>query len=106
LAKERARRRALREAEAAKARAARERVERRRRRRRALLRRLKPADRRTGRLFARRSGGERAGIAVVAVLVLGLIWLVLDDLALQLALTVVVLLGLPAMVVAVLGRRT
>jgi hypothetical protein len=57
-------------------------------------------------MLPRRSKGERAGIAILTVFVLGLIWLVLDDLALRLALTILVVLGLPAIVVAVLGRRT
>ena len=106
MAKERARRRALREAEAARSAAARARVEARRRRRRALVRRLRPRVRRTGRMLPRRSRGQRAGIAILTVVVLGLVWLVLDDLALRLALTILVVLGLPAVVVAVLGRRT
>jgi hypothetical protein len=106
LAKERARRRALREAEAARTAAVRERAQARRRRRRALARRLTPTRRRTGRMLPRRSKGERAGIVILTVFVLGLIWLVLDDLALRVALTILVVLGLPAIVVAVLGRRT
>jgi Flp pilus assembly protein TadB len=105
-AKERARRRALREAEAAKDQAARDRLAARRRRRKALLRRVTPARRRTGRLFARRSRGERAGIVLLTVLFLGLVWLVIDDLALRLVLTALTVIGLPAIVVAVLGRRT
>ncbi|HEY0696231.1 MAG TPA: hypothetical protein VGD43_00295, partial [Micromonospora sp.] len=79
----------------------------RRQRRRALLRRLTPRlpDRRTGRLY-RRSRGERAAIAVLSLAALATIWLLVDDAALRLALIVLLVLGLPAIVVIVLGRRT
>jgi len=106
LAKERALRRAAREAEAERLRAARARAEARRRRRRQLVRRLTPQRRRTGRLFARRSRGERAGIGVVTLLLLGVVWWLVDDLALRLVLTVLGLLCLPALVIVALGRRT
>ena len=43
---------------------------------------------------------------IVTLLALGLTWFVLDDLALRLVLTVLIVIGLPAIVVAVLGRRT
>jgi hypothetical protein len=105
LAKERALRRAAREAEAAKAREQAARREARRRQRRALLRRLRPPSRRTGRAYVRRSAGERAGIVIATLIALGLTWFVLDDLALRLVLTVLIVIGLPAIVVAVLGRR-
>jgi hypothetical protein len=106
LAKERALRRAAREAEAARAREQAARREARRRQRRALRRRFTPPTRRTGKAFVRRSSGERAGIVIVTLLALGLVWFVLDDLALRLVLTVLIAIGLPAIVVAVLGRRT
>jgi hypothetical protein len=106
LAKERALRRAAREAEAARARADAERREARRRQRRALVRRLRPRSRRTGKAFVRRSSGERAGIVIVTLFALGLVWFVLDDVALRLVLTLLIVIGLPALVVAVLGRRT
>ncbi|ROT31195.1 hypothetical protein [Micromonospora sp. HM5-17] len=108
MSRERARRRAARLAEAERARAARARAVARRQRRRALLRRLTPRlpDRRTGRIFPRRSRGERAGVAVLSLVALGGIWLLVDDLALRLGLIVLVLLALPAVVVIALGRRT
>jgi hypothetical protein len=108
MSRERARRRALRQAEAERARAARARAVARRQRRRALLRRLTPRlpDRRTGRLLPRRSRGERAGVAVVALTAPSAIWLLVDDLALRLGLIILALLALPALVVIALGRRT
>ncbi|HEX6970115.1 MAG TPA: hypothetical protein VF174_15075 [Micromonosporaceae bacterium] len=108
MSKERARRRAAREAEAARLRAARARAEARRKRRRALLRRLRPGwlDRRTGRLLPRRSRRQRAGIAVASVTALTAIWLFVRDPALRLVLTLVLVVGLPAMVVIALGRRS
>lgn len=108
MSKERARRRAEREAEAQRQRAARARSLARRQRRQALLRRLRPRlpDRRTGRLFARRSRGQRAGIAAASVAALVAIWGLVADPALRLVLTLVTVLGLPAVVVIVLDRRT
>lgn len=107
MSKERARRRAIREAEAARLRAQRARAAARRQRRQALLRRLRPRllDRRTGRLLARRSRGERAGVAAVSLAAFAAIWLFVSDPALRVVLTVVLLLGLPAAVVIALGRR-
>ncbi|MEO3923425.1 hypothetical protein ABGB07_06140 [Micromonosporaceae bacterium B7E4] len=108
MSKERARRRAVRLAEAERERAVRARTVARRQRRRALLRRLAPRlpDRRTGRLFARRSRGERAGVVVLSAAAVIGIWLLVDDLALRLGLIALLLLVLPAVVVIALGRRT
>lgn len=108
MSKERARRRAERLAAAQRERAAREAARLRRERRRAVLRRLRPrlADRRTGKLFARRSRGERAGIGVMVALALGLTWLLVDPLALRIGFTVLVILVAPALVVLTLDRRT
>lgn len=81
----------------------------RRRRRRALVRRLTPRmprRRRTGRLFARRSRFERAGIVALTAVLLAAVWLLVDPLALRLALIALLLLVLPAVVVIALGRRT
>ncbi|MFI6757777.1 hypothetical protein ACIBF5_01350 [Micromonospora sp. NPDC050417] len=107
MSKERARLRAVRQAEAEREKAARARRVARRQRRRVLLRRLTPRlpDRRTGRLFARRSRAERAGVAVLSIAALGAIWFLVDDLGLRLALIVLLLLVLPAVVVVALGRR-
>jgi hypothetical protein len=108
VSKERARRRAVRLAEQERIRAARAAAAARRQRRRALARRLTPRlpDRRTGRLFARRSRGERAGIAVLTVSALLVVWLVVEPVALRAALIVLILLALPALVVIGLDRLT
>ncbi|HEX6497567.1 MAG TPA: hypothetical protein VF054_00890 [Micromonosporaceae bacterium] len=108
MSKERARRRAARLAEADKARAARQRAVARRERRRALARRLRPRlpDRRTGRMFARRSRAQRAAISVAALVVLAAIWRYTDPLATRIALTAVVAVAAPALVVLSLDRRT
>ncbi|MFI7214486.1 hypothetical protein [Micromonospora maritima] len=106
MSKERARRRAAREAEQERERAARARRTARRQWRRSLVRRLTPRLRRgrTGRL-RRHSRGERAAIVLLtAVAVIG-IWSFVDDLALRLALVVLLLLVLPAIVVIALDRR-
>lgn len=63
------------------------------------------ARRRTGRLFARRTPAQRAGVAASTVTVLAAIWLLIDDLALRLVLMLLLLLALPAIVVIALGRR-
>jgi len=108
MSKERARRRAVREAAAEVARVRRQREVARRARRRALLRRLTPRlpDRRTGRLFARRHRGQRAVIAVLTLAAALVVWLLVDSLALRLALLALIALALPAFVVIALDRRT
>ncbi|WFE29370.1 hypothetical protein O7623_09330 [Solwaraspora sp. WMMD791] len=108
MSKERARRREQRLAEAQRERAAQARRTARRQRRRAALQRLTPRrpGGRTGRLFVRRSRAERAGIAVLTVAVLAVIWLAVPDPALRLLLIAVLLLVAPAVVVIALGRRT
>ena len=78
----------------------------RRRCRRAVAARLIPKQRRTGRLFARRSRGQRAGVAVVTLVLLALIWFLVDDTALRVVLTLLTVLCLPALVIVALGRRT
>ncbi|MFD2763175.1 hypothetical protein [Micromonospora eburnea] len=107
MSKERARRREAREAQLAAERAARRRRVARREWRRALVRRLTPTLRRgrTGRL-ARHTRGERAAIVLLTGLALVGIWSFVDDLALRLALVVLLLLVLPAIVVIALDRRT
>ncbi|MEV4657576.1 hypothetical protein [Micromonospora sp. NPDC049301] len=107
MSRERARRRAVREAEQARERAVRQRRVARRQRRRAVVRRLTPQLRRgrSGRL-ARHSRGERAAIVLLTVAALILIWTFVDDLALRIALIVLLLLVLPAIVVIALDRRT
>ncbi|MEU6075180.1 hypothetical protein [Micromonospora sp. NPDC047074] len=107
MSKERARRRAAREAEATRDRQARERRAARRARRRALVRRVTPSlrRRRTGRLL-RHSRGERAAIVMLTLAAITLIWTFVDDLALRIGLVVLLLLVLPAIVVIALDRRT
>jgi Flp pilus assembly protein TadB len=106
MSKERARRRAERLAQAERERTARARRTARRQGRRLLLRRLTPRlpRRRTGRIGGR-SRGERASIVVVSLALLLVIWLLVDDLALRLALIALMLLVLPAFVVIALGRH-
>ncbi|MBO4206039.1 hypothetical protein [Micromonospora echinofusca] len=108
MSRERARRRAEREAVAERERAARQRKRARRERWRALLRRLTPRlpDRRTGRLQPRRTRAERSGIVLVTLAVGALIWALVDDLALRVLLSLVLVLVLPAVVVIALDRRT
>jgi hypothetical protein len=75
-------------------------------RRRALRRKLAPRRRRTGRLYARRGLTERISIAVAALATLGLIWWQFDGLATRVALTVLVAIAAPALVVLTFDRRT
>ena len=104
MAKERARRRAERLAVLEKEKAARARKVARRQRRRALVRKLTPQRRGSGRLY-RRSRVERVGIVVVPLLAAGLVWFLVPDVALRLVLIAMLVLVLPALVVVVLGRR-
>jgi hypothetical protein len=121
MSKERALRRAAREAEAERERVRRSRRTQRAGRRRALLRRLTPARRttrrrallrrltparRTGRLYARRGYAQRVVIALATVAVLAFVWWQFDDLATRLALTALVAVAAPAAVVLTFGRRT
>jgi len=107
VSKERAQRRAERIAAAEAVRAKRERALRRAARRRALARRLRPRRPagRTGRLYARRPPGQRAAIATAGLGVLVLTWLLVDSLTLRVAVTVLVLLTAPALVVLTFDRR-
>jgi len=107
MSKERAIRRAAREAEAAAARAARERTAARRAKRCAMVGRLTPhrPDRRVGRLFPRRSRAERTFIVVIFAAAVFLVWVTVDDLATRIALTATLVIVAPAIVVLALGRR-
>jgi Flp pilus assembly protein TadB len=105
MSKERALRRAAREAEAQKARVRRERAARRR----ALLNRLRPAlprRRRSGRLPSRVTRAERAGITVGGLTAVTFVWLLVDGLSTRIALTVLVALCVPVLLVLTLDRRT
>jgi Flp pilus assembly protein TadB len=107
VSRERARRRAERVAAAEVTRARRERAVLRRQRWRALRRRMRPTlpDRRTGRLFARRSPAQRAGIGIVSLGSLALVWWQIDSLATRIALTAVIVIATPALTVLVFDRR-
>lgn len=108
MSKERAVRRAEREAEAAAARAERQRVAARRNKRRQVARRLRPKLPRRGRvgkLYPRRTRAQRSAIVVLFALAVLVVWLTVDDLATRIALTIVLLIALPAIVVMALGRR-
>jgi hypothetical protein len=107
VSKQRAQRRAVREAEADAARQRRQRRVLRRERRRALLRRLRPRlpDRRTGRLFARRSRPQRAAVVIAALGALALVWFEIDSMATRIALTALILIATPALTVVVFDRR-
>ncbi|MFB9239688.1 hypothetical protein ACFFWC_29855 [Plantactinospora siamensis] len=107
MSKERARRRAARQAELDRQRAVAARRAARRRRTHGVLRRLAPRlpDRRTGRL-RRLTRSQRSGITVVAMATPTLVWLLVDDLALRVVLSLVLLLALPVLVALTLDRRT
>jgi Flp pilus assembly protein TadB len=107
VSKLRAQRRMARLAQAEKERTARERSAARRARRRAVARALKPRlpDRRTGRLYPRRTRTQRITITLGAAIALGLIWWGFDGLATRIALSALVLVALPAMIVLTYDRR-
>jgi Flp pilus assembly protein TadB len=108
VSRERAQRRAARLAEQEKARAQRERVQARRAKRRALTRRLTPRlpDRRVGKMYPRRTWAQRWTIAVLAGLAIVGIWWYFTDLGAKIALTALVVVALPALIVLTLDRRT
>lgn len=108
MSKERAIRRAAREAEAAKVRAAREQALARRAARRRILRRVthRRPDRRVGHLYPRRSYGERVLIVLAAAVALAFIWTYVAGLATQIALTAVLAVAAPAIIVLAFGRRS
>jgi Flp pilus assembly protein TadB len=105
MSRERALRRAAREAEARKTRERRERAARRN----ALIRRLRPRlprQRRSGRLPSGLSRAERATIIVGALAALGFVWLLVDGLATRIALSALIVLCAPALFVLTVDRRT
>jgi hypothetical protein len=103
LSKERAKRRALLEAE----RAERMRRHERKRARRAAVRRLVPKVRagRTGKLFARRSAKQRAVIAILVLAVLVLVWTFIDSWPARIGISAIVIVATPALTVLVIDRR-
>jgi Flp pilus assembly protein TadB len=105
VSKQRALRRAAREAEAEKLRVRRERAARRR----AILRRLRPGlprRRRSGRLPSGLTRAERAAIVVGALTALGLVWLLVDGMSTRIAFTALIALCAPALFVLTVDRRT
>jgi Flp pilus assembly protein TadB len=105
MSKERALRRAAREAEAQQARVRRERAARRR----TLLARLRPTlprRRRSGRLPSGLTRGERAAITVGSLAAVTFVWLLVDGLSTRIALTALIALCAPVLFVLTLDRRT
>jgi Flp pilus assembly protein TadB len=105
VSKERARRRAEREATQAVAQAKRGRLELRRARRRALVRKLTPRRRRRAWLLGRRSPGQRAAIAGVAIGLLWMVWYFVEPWPLRIAFTILAVLVLPLLAVVTFDRR-
>lgn len=80
----------------------------RRLRRRMFWRKLtlyETRQRSNGRLFARRSRGERALVGIVGLLSLVVIWTVVPALAFKVLLTLLLLLALPVLVIVAFDRR-
>jgi hypothetical protein len=108
MSKERAIRRAAREAEQKAARERRARQVARRAKRREIRRRLTPTLPRRGRvgkMFPRRTSGQRAILTGVAAVLVFTIWYEFDDFATRIALTAIVVLALPVIAVLAFGRR-
>jgi hypothetical protein len=105
MSKERARRRAEREAARAAEQAVRLRRERRRRRWAALVRRVTPRRRRSAWGLGRRSPGQRSVIIGVGALALLAVWVLIDSLSTRIGLTVLVLLLLPVVAVVSFDRK-
>ncbi|WP_188194953.1 hypothetical protein [Nonomuraea sp. SYSU D8015] len=109
MSKERARRRAEREAEAARARRANEERQARLARRRAVLARLVPRPvrvRRQGGLLARRQRAQNAVVALGFLLVQVLVWLLWGSFLASFAALVLSLLLVPVVVTLAFDRRT
>ncbi|HEX6873532.1 MAG TPA: hypothetical protein VF163_20735 [Micromonosporaceae bacterium] len=105
MSKERARRRAEREAARALAEQRRQRLQARRAWRRALIRRVTPRSGRRAWLLARRSPGQRALIAGATVGALWSIWYLVDSWPLRIGFSLLLLLVLPVLVVMAFDRR-
>jgi hypothetical protein len=107
VSKERARRRAEREALALADRARRERKARNRARRRAVARRLVPRVRlgRTGKISPRSTRAQRASVATGVAVVLILVWTLVHSLSTKIGLTAIVAVATPAVVVLTMDRR-
>jgi Flp pilus assembly protein TadB len=102
-------RRAEREAQQEKARAKNHAQLARRQRRQALWRKAtfhSARKRSTGRLFARRSRGERAFIVVFTAILFFLIWYFTPSAPLAIALSALLLLFLPVLIILVFDKRS
>jgi Flp pilus assembly protein TadB len=105
VSKERARRRAERQAERAAAEVRQRRVAGRRARRRALMVKVMPRPTRRAWLLARRSPGQRALAAGVAIGLLWAIWYLVPPWPLRIGLSLLVALLLPVFVILTFDRR-
>jgi hypothetical protein len=78
-------------------------------RRRAFRRRITLYEwrrRSSGRLFVRRSRGERAFIAAAGLVILFVIWTAVPSLALKVALSLLLALALPVLIIIAFDRRS
>jgi hypothetical protein len=107
VSRQRAIRRAEREAEAAALRAKRARAVARTAARRRAVARIIPRkpDHRVGRIYPRRSYGERVMIILLSLVAVLLIWTYVDGLATRIALTATLAIVAPAIIVIAFGRR-
>jgi len=107
MSKERAARRVAREAAQAKAAVKRARVVARRDRVRALRRRLTPRlpGRRRAWLLGRRTPGQRIAAIVISLALFGGVWYFVDSLPTKVALTLLLLLVVPVLVVMLFPRK-
>src|SRR5262245_33680004 len=107
MSRQRAIRRAEREAEAAAQRVKRERAVARTAARRRVIARIVPrkADHRVGKVYPRRSYGERVMIVLLSLVAVLLIWTYVDGTATRIALTATLAIVAPAIIVIAFGRR-
>jgi hypothetical protein len=105
MSKERAKRRAAREAEERRLREKRERAGARRRRWRAFTAKFRLPARRTAMLIPGRSLGERVFIGAIAAALMLLIWTRVQELSTRIGLTILLILLLPVLAVLSFDRR-
>jgi Flp pilus assembly protein TadB len=105
VSKERARRRAERDAARAVAEAKRQRQERRRAWRAALVQRLRPPSRRWAWGLGRRTPGQRSALIGFALAALLAVWYFVDSWPSRIALGLLVLLALPVVAVVTFDRK-
>jgi len=105
VSKERARRRAEREATRAVAEAKRRRREQRHRARRALIRKLTPRRRRRGSMIGRRSAGQRAVVAGVGIVLAFLVWYLVPTWPVRIAFWLLIGLLLPVFALISFDRK-